>query len=462
MPTARPTFCVIGGGFTGLAGAIALLAQFEQPFRLVIVEPNRELGRGVAYGGHHPLHLLNARVADLSVIADRPGDFLSWAFTQLGQGENNAELFEGLAHSFLPRQLFGQYVDERFFEAVRGRKDVELDIINREATACRADGTGFRIDIVGREPVKADVVFLATAYGRQPGSGLRGALSPFQALPFERVAAAQSLALIGSGLTMVDALLAARRSGFQGVATIISRHAQLPRAHAPKGVGTHRVTLPPSKRISMLTAAFRLAFTAADANAVPWQAVVNGLRPQLQSLWQGLPKREQARFLRHLRPFFDAHRHRLPMEIHAQLKSELARGSAVLLRGRVIEVLRKENGFRLALARGRSAPVKAEFDLAFDCSGHRPDLGSRLLKSLLSLGLATSDPHALGLAVEADGQVVGAAGRATPGMFALGPLGQGSLWEITSVPEIVQQADQAARWVAAQHTSQRALLEAAR
>ena len=90
-----------------------------------------------------------------------------------------------------------------------------------------------------------------------------------------------------------------------------------------------------------------------------------------------------------------------------------------------------------------------ETDLAFDCTGHKPDLGSSLIKSLLSQGLARPDAHALGVAVKPDGQVVGRGHAVTPGLFALGPLCQGSLWEITSVPEIVRQADAAASRIAA-------------
>jgi len=39
-------------------------------------------------------------------------------------------------------------------------------------------------------------------------------------------------------------------------------------------------------------------------------------------------------------------------------------------------------------------------------------------------------------------------GTPTRGLFALGPLCQESLWEITAVPEIVRQCDQAAESIA--------------
>jgi uncharacterized NAD(P)/FAD-binding protein YdhS len=140
MREAPLTVCVAGGGLTGAAAAIACLSRLERPFRLIVVEPSTSLGRGVAYGAHHPLHLLNVRARDLSVRASQPGDFLNWAFRQLDQGENHAGLHEGLAHAFLPRQLFGEYVRERFFEAVQVRPDVALKIVNAVATACLKDG----------------------------------------------------------------------------------------------------------------------------------------------------------------------------------------------------------------------------------------------------------------------------------------------------------------------------------
>ncbi len=443
----RLELCVIGGGFTGIATAIALLNAVDEPFRLSIVEPNSELGRGVAFGGHHPLLLLNVRARDLSISASQPGDFLNWAFSQLDQGEQHGGLHEGLAHAFLPRQLFGEYVRQRFFQAVSRRKDVELSLIDAEAARCVAGQGAFRIECAGRTPVRADIVFLATAYGLQRESD-NGALSPFVPLSSGRLVAAKSLALIGSGLTMVDALLSARRNGFEGTATIISPRGLLPRPHAPMGVGANHITLPPSNRVSLLASRIRIACETSEAHGTPWQAVINGLRPSLQTLWRQLSAGEQARFLRHLRPYWDAHRHRLPMEIHARLQSELASGRARLVRGRVREVRRKGDVFELRLdGRGREQTI--ETDLAFDCSGHRPDLDSPLLQSLLRGKLVHSDRHGLGLVVLADGQVLGGGDRPTRNLFALGPLCQGSLWEITAVPEIVRQVAKAAESVAA-------------
>ncbi len=445
MRAAPLTVGVIGGGFTGAAIAIGCLTRLREPFRLVLIEPSPALGRGVAYGSHHPLHLLNVRTRDLSIRVGQPGDFLNWAFRQLDQGENHAGLHDALAHTFLPRQLFGEYVRQRLFETVEQRPDVEFSVVPRAARELRVERGRYAISCDGDETVPCDAVVLATAYGVQPASS-RGALAPFDALPAERIARAKSIVLVGSGLTMVDVLLGARRDGFQGVVTIVSRRGQLPRPHAPKGVVPLPIALPRSKRVSMLEASLRIACEMAEEAGAPWQAVINGLRSSLQDIWLALPVAEQARFLRHLRPVFDAHRHRLPIEVHARLMAELDRGRAVLVRGSASGVERNGDGFKLeVLRRGAHAPETIAADLVFDCTGFRPDLDQPLIKRLIDTGLARKDAHGLGLAVEPNGQVLGRGGEQSQGLFAIGPLCQGTLWEITAVPEIVRQADAAAR-----------------
>ena len=387
------------------------------------------------------------RARDFSIRAS-PAIFSTGRFAELDQGEIEAGLHEALAHTFLPRQLFGEYVRQRLYESVAHKLDVVFSVVNDTATSCVTESGRYRVGLERNAPVIADALFLATAYGLSSASA-EGALKPFESVAPDRLASARQIALIGSGLTMVDVLLAARRNGFQGTALIISRRGQLPRPHAPKGVVPKEIGLPRSKRVSLLAAAIRISCEMAEESGTPWQAVINGLRPSLPDIWQTLPADEQARFLRHLRPFWDSHRHRLPMEVHSRLMAEFAEGRAILLHGSVRAVARDAGGFKLTLlSRGSREPSLVEADLAFDCTGFRPALDQPLIASLFKRDLARPDPHRLGLVVERNGQVIGAGG-ASSGLFAIGPLCQGSLWEITAVPEIVAQADRAARTLGA-------------
>jgi uncharacterized NAD(P)/FAD-binding protein YdhS len=209
--------------------------------------------------------------------------------------------------------------------------------------------------------------------------------------------------------------------------------------------------------VARLTAAIRIACEMAEAHGTPWQAVINGLRPFLQQRWLDLSTQEQRRFLRHVRPFWDAHRHRLPSEMHDRVLSEFEAGRAVLVRGTVTGVVREQDHFTLRLRRrGAKAVEVLHADLAINCSSYKPDLDQPLIQSLLFQGLARADEHRLGLLVRPDGHVVGKDGAAARGLFALGPLCQGTLWEITAVPEIVRQAD-AAALAAAFETGERAV-----
>jgi uncharacterized NAD(P)/FAD-binding protein YdhS len=71
-----------------------------------------------------------------------------------------------------------------------------------------------------------------------------------------------------------------------------------------------------------------------------------------------------------------------------------------------------------------------------------------LIQSLIAARLAMPDELALGLAVNARGEPFLDDGSAIDGLFAVGPLGLGSLPDIDLVPEIVTQAYAAAERIA--------------
>ena len=68
-----------------------------------------------------------------------------------------------------------------------------------------------------------------------------------------------------------------------------------------------------------------------------------------------------------------------------------------------------------------------------------------LLKQLIARRLARADPLGIGIDVDADCAIVDQAGRASPVLYAVGPLTRAAFWEIMAVPDIrVQCAELAA------------------
>src|SRR5581483_7985150 len=68
-----------------------------------------------------------------------------------------------------------------------------------------------------------------------------------------------------------------------------------------------------------------------------WRSVIDGLRPHTQRLWQELSHADRARFLRHLRPWWDAHRHRSAPQVMARIADARERAQLRLVTGHVVK-----------------------------------------------------------------------------------------------------------------------------
>ena len=67
-----------------------------------------------------------------------------------------------------------------------------------------------------------------------------------------------------------------------------------------------------------------------------------------------------------------------------------------------------------------------------------------LLAALCAHGLLRPGPHGIGAATRGEGAVLGASGEPVPGMWTLGALRAGDLWESIAMPELRGQALQVA------------------
>jgi uncharacterized NAD(P)/FAD-binding protein YdhS len=82
-----------------------------------------------------------------------------------------------------------------------------------------------------------------------------------------------------------------------------------------------------------------------------------------------------------------------------------------------------------------------------DCRGPGTDyarLPHPLIRQLLGQGLVRPDPNRLGLETTPHGALVAEDGAPSPTLFAIGPVTRGTFWEIISVPDIREQAEQVA------------------
>jgi uncharacterized NAD(P)/FAD-binding protein YdhS len=249
---------------------------------------------------------------------------------------------------------------------------------------------------------------------------------------------------------MVDLALLLEAEGFGGPMVAISRRGLAPRhhidGHPPAGGLTER---PPVSAVPLLRAVRK------RAEVIGWHAAVDELRPFTQSLWRGAGERAQSQFLRHLRPWWDVHRHRLAPAIADRIEALRTSGRLRIEAGKLAEV-RPEDGGLLVRWRPRGSDTAQTMRVKriINCTGPQGDLlrtQEPLLRALLGKGLVRPDRHRLGLDVDANARVVDASGRTLPLLFAIGPMTRGCFWEIVAVPDIRTQTWSLARYLSNAH-----------
>ena len=174
------------------------------------------------------------------------------------------------------------------------------------------------------------------------------------------------------------------------------------------------------------------------ANESGWRSVMEGLRPLTADLWAAADNDLRARFVRHLRPWWDVHRHRIADSIAASLEALEAEGRLMIIAGRVKRIDQDETGVTLDW-RPRRGPEQPPITghWLIDCTGPGHDPAKDALTGpLIAAGRARLDALRLGLDLDAQGRVLDADGVPDERLLVLGPPARAAFWETIAVPDI--------------------------
>lgn len=435
---------IIGAGFSGTLQAINLL-RHDGP-RATLIERAPVAGTGLAYGAAHPSHVLNVRAANMSAFPDDPGHFVRWL---------EARGVADAAAAFIPRVTYGEYLRELLESALRNSAG-RLRLLRGEVTDLEPGAT-LRITMADGS-IEADAAVLAV--GNLPPHdppGLDAALlasprycgDPWDARVPEGLADDDTVLVIGTGLTMVDVALLLDARGFRGRIVALSRRGLLPRPHAPMG-DWQRIDERPDTIATALLRRVR-----ARGEAIGWRSAVDELRPFTQGMWANASEAERARFLRHLRPWWDVHRHRLAPQVHARLTAMIERGQLHVVAAKTLGFAEEPGAIAVTLRRrGSDAAETLRVQRIVNCTGPLGDLARTtepLLQRLAARGLIRADAAHLGIDVDNQGQTIAASGLPNPNLYALGPMTRGAFWEIVAVPDIRTQTWSVARKLSNAH-----------
>jgi uncharacterized NAD(P)/FAD-binding protein YdhS len=396
-----------------------------------MIDGSGRAGRGVAYSTTEDAHLLNVRAEGMSAWAGEPDHFAKRFASEGGE-----------PRGFAQRRLFGRYLGEILDEAVDNGC---VEVVHATAVQAQRHGDAWRVGLEDGSVLTADGMVLAV--GNQEPEGLasfakvgdRFIGNPWgdmaRAAVQDLASAGGSALLIGTGLTMVDLVLSLDAAGHRGRIVALSRRGLAPRSHADfSPAPVERDELPHGLRSMFRWLRQRTA-------QVGWRAAVDSLRPHSHPLWQGLTVEEQRRFLRHARPWWDVHRHRIAPEVADTVARMVASGQLEILAGRIMAACETEDGISVQFRRRGHQGLQSEtFAYAINCTGPLHSIArSRdpLLRSLLDAGAV--QPDHLGIGLELEGTC-----RAGEHLWAMGPLTKGRYWEIIAVPDIREQAAEVA------------------
>lgn len=442
------SYLIIGAGFSGTVLAARLIKQAGQtPTRVYLVNGSGRIARGMAYGTHSSFHVLNVPAGNMSAFDELPDHFLDYAKT-IDPAIS--------ASSFVSRRLYGDYLEWILNEAERNSEvDVHLERVYRQVKSITpASGEKKSIVLLDNDEI-IEVDKIALALGHFPSAKLplensgfyasgRYLHDPWSQNGLDAIPARAPVILLGTGLTAIDVAMTLLNRNSDRSIVAISRRGLLPQAHrqsAGKAVGEGaEIIWGSAKTVRLHLREFRHYCRMLATEGRDWREALALLRPVTGQVWSEYPEIERRRFLRHVQPYWDTHRHRLAPKVAERIESALSFGSIRTLAGRILNI--EYDGEKVEIhfrPRGFFESKVEQTQFVVNCTGPCADprqTGSKLMSQLFEDQLVRVDALALGIDVAPDCAVINAAGTASNNLFYIGPWLKARYWEATAVPDL--------------------------
>ena len=440
---------IVGCGAAATLLLVALAETINSQLDIYLVDHNPSVPVGLAYDIHHPAFILNVAAKRMGAYLAKPDDFYQWLLNEpqswRGLHPDFADVnFE--PDDFVPRMIYAEYLRNLFSRSVSLLEQKNIQIIQLKEQVVEIAPLANEVDgrvcvCTAQQKIPADIVVFAT--GNNPARHIESTgcfESPYTTeFLSQDWSSVNCVAIVGAGLSMIDAVQFITCRGFTGNFQIFSRHGLLPLPHSNE----HPMATAPPLDLSSLGNTARQAVRAlrfyVESNCragFEWQESVNKIRPHVSYLWAKLTAAEQRRLTKAL-PWWNIHRHRIPPAAYANLQQLRGQDRLTIRRLHVTTIKPTGNGFQLSSdslsASGKTIDINA--DKLVICSGYAP--GVNRLKKIGQI-LLDGDDHLRQSLVKSDTTFKISA---THNIFALGPALSGLLFETTALHETRQQAN---------------------
>ena len=440
---------VVGAGFSGTALTAVLHKLSQQPIEIILLDRTENFGVGDAYRTPFPFHLLNVRAKDMSAFEDDPAHFVHWL--EATKPHVNVDETQAIAEQFVPRRLYRDYLKSLLTHIQSEGARIKLTLLPYAVVDAAHQKDQVELSLSNQQKIIVDKVVLSI--GGNPANKLPFPVSddvhcitnPWDYTAPQQIEKHAPVLIIGTGLSMIDAVLTLYHQNHQGKIYAVSRHGLLPLRHAINHTHGETFSGPFPQELRALTKYMREQSKLHVEQGGDWRTLVTSLRNEIHMIWQAMNLPDKKRFLRHVLPYWNIHRHRVHWVL-ADLLAELEDEDQLkIFAGRIERV---ENGMANIRLRHSHELFQVAVKHVINCMGPALSMSTKdqpLIHSLAQQGIAQFDPLKLGFAVDKNGALKLANNKTSINFYALGQYRRGNLWEISAVPEIRKQVFDLAR-----------------
>lgn len=485
--------CIVGGGTAAACLVMALArALGSRNVDLVIVEPSDQLWRGRAYRMDRDEIVVNAPPTMMSLDPNDPEHAQRW-LARHHDGSCAANLWT--QEIFPPRHVYGRYLEETLSQTLDDLTGAGWRVtwLRRRVVSVAPDGGKALVGLEDGATVPCDYAVLCvgdpSGYDPYKLAGHPSYITrPYPvASTLDTVHPSASVAVIGCGLTAVDAVLGLRAQGHQGRITLLSRDGILAAVRRPRQVGRPTVMTPETvrDRLERSSSPLRLSMVAAlaraealRAGATPGQIAaetsmadwgLSRLRRQLADRehvrdvdwlqittwalittvhhwWPTLPRSDRQQFFRLYHRLWASFTSPMPAATAGTLLEMADNGQLQVIRG-LEKVTPAKQGFQVT-AQHHTVEADVVIAAATAAPTAHPATPHELMDSLTRNGCGQQHPDG-GLRVQPEtGRLVDRSGRPQSSLHALGHLTTGTHYYMSGIPMLVWRSEAIAAAIA--------------
>jgi len=450
---------IIGGGFSGTMTGVHLIRNARAPLEIKLINETDALNTGIAYNPYSKKALLNVVSSRMSAFASDPDHFLNWVMQQDHFRDKDRTL---IANSFLPRYLYGEYLQDIWKDALKQAegKKIQVDVISssvKDLTLLKDS-----IDIELKDKARLSTKYAIIASGNHlPGNpNIKGSFftssanyfqNPWDIRSVSGINSKEPVLIIGNGLTMVDTVNGLLENGFQGQIVSISPNGFNILPHRHNGLSYTKLVEEIGEQTSLLglVKLFNKHMKLIREYGLSAEPLIDSLRPHTQTIWKRLTIAEKRIFMSRLRHLWGVARHRIPLHIHDKLQQLRIEGRLHIVSGKLIDITGEDDNIIASFYdRKQKQSVQLAVSRVINCTGPETDLlklDDNYLKNALLKGIISQDELKLGVNADPDTfEALNPAGKIQTGLYIMGSNLKGLLWESTAVSELRVQAEKIA------------------